>query len=357
MEEIMKKVVILIPALDPPDIFISYIDQLVDAGFRDILVVDDGSSDKKIFDIIRSKGVVILEHEVNKGKGQALKTGMEYYKGHYDYQEYAGIITADSDGQHLCKDVKQLAEMLVEGSEKLLLGSRDFSLPHVPPKSRFGNNLTSFIFKNFLRIKINDTQTGLRGIPNVLIEECLQIPGQRFEYETSMLIEVGKKAGICEIPIETVYYEENKGTHFNPIVDSIKIYKTIFGTFFRYIFSALSSSILDYLLFLLFDKLVLASFANRIVYATYMARGGSSVYNFLMNKNIVFKNHNSYKTTAVKYFLLCIVQAFLSGFLVTQGHQVLHIDEIILKPVVDVCLFLVSYQIQRRFVFNEEKTK
>lgn len=351
-EKKMKKTVILIPALDPPDLFADYVQELMQAGFHDILVVDDGSSSDSVFQRIRQMGAVVLKHEKNEGKGQALKTGLTWYQEHYDYNTYAGVITADSDGQHLCKDVKQLAEYLEAGSQELILGSRDFSLPNVPPKSRFGNNLTAWIFRYLLHIKIRDTQTGLRGIPNSLVDPCLKVHGKRFEYETSMLTEVGKKAGICELPIETVYYEENKGTHFNPVVDSIKIYKTIFGTFLRYLFSSLSSCIVDLVLFTLLSKLIFPQFAYRILAATCLARIVSAIYNFCMNRNLVFRSQAKYGTSAMKYASLCVLQALASAGLVTLFYMITRLDEVLIKLVVDTLLFFVSYHIQKTFIFQ-----
>lgn len=348
----MKKVVLLIPALDPPAVFPDYVRQLLSCGFRDILVVDDGSSDDEYFRQVQKLGCIVLKHEKNEGKGQALKTGLSYYQEHYDYEEYAGVITADSDGQHLCRDVQKLAEKLGGGTAELLLGARDFSLPQVPPKSRFGNSLTSWIFCHLLRFEVSDTQTGLRGIPNVLVSACLELPGKRFEYETTMLTEVGRKSGICEIPIETVYYEENKGTHFNPVVDSIKIYRTIFGTFFKYIFSSLSSSVLDLLLFALFSKVLLSGVPWRIFASTGLARIFSAAYNFCMNRNVVFKSKAGYASSAAAYCCLCVVQALASALLVNAGCHLLNIDEVVMKLVVDTVLFFVSYQIQSRFIFN-----
>lgn len=70
------------------------------------------------------------------------------------------------------------------------------------------------------------------------MEPCLAISGDRFEYETAMLIDLGKKAGLEEIKIHTVYYDKNEGTHFHPIRDSIRIYRLLFGTFFRYLLSS-----------------------------------------------------------------------------------------------------------------------
>lgn len=348
----MKNVVILIPALDPPDIFPDYILELKKAGFEDVIVVDDGSKNQICFEKICDMGCVVLKHQKNEGKGQALKTGLAYYKKNYSYNEFAGVITADSDGQHLCKDVMQIARSLQDGEERLILGSRDFSLSQVPPKSRFGNQLTSGIFKYLLHFDVTDTQTGLRGIPNRLLDKCLQIPGKRFEYETSMLTEVGKKSGVLEIPIETVYYDANTGTHFNTVVDSLKIYKTIFGTFFRYLFSSLSSSIFDLVLFSIFSKIVFKEFANRIFIATYLARAFSATFNFCINRNVVFKSNQRYVVAAARYFLLCIVQAIVSACLVFGIYMVFQRGEILIKLIVDTGLFFVSYQIQRRIIFK-----
>lgn len=348
----MKKLAILIPALDPPLSFSQYISELFQKGFTEIVVVDDGSSGKEQFERLKEAGCHVLTHPKNEGKGQALKTGLLYYKEHYDPEMYAGVITADSDGQHLSGDVGRIAALLQEGEERLILGSRDFSLSQVPPKSRFGNSMTSWIFRYILRLPVGDTQTGLRGIPNVLIEDCLRIPGKRFEYETSMLLEVGKKAGILEIPIETVYLDENKGTHFNPFLDSLRIYRTIFGTFFRYLLSSLSASVLDLLLFWLFSKVVLTDVSHRILAATVLARICSSVYNFLVNRNIVFKSKNGYSSSSVKYFSLCAALALASALLVTAIHNLIRLDEVLVKMIVDTCLFFISYQIQHRYIFG-----
>ena len=237
-----KKCAILIPALDPPAEFRDYINHLIHAGFDSVIVVDDGSSDKTIFnDISRYPQITVLTHEINYGKGRALRTGLSFYHSNFSPELYSGVITVDSDGQHLIDDVKKLQNCLNSGSQHIILGVRDFNQENVPPKSKFGNKLTSLIFRLFLNLNISDTQTGLRGIPNSLIESCLAIPGDRFEYETAMLINLGKKAGLEEVKIHTVYYDKNQGTHFHPIRDSIRIYRLLLGTFFRYLLSSLSS--------------------------------------------------------------------------------------------------------------------
>lgn len=343
--------VLIIPALDPPDMFVEYVKELKAAGFEDIIVVDDGSVDKGIFERIGELGAVILTHEANKGKGAALKYAFSYYFENYDTKKYHGVITLDSDGQHLIKDVERIDSLMSDSESRLLLGSRDFSKDNVPPKSKFGNTLTHRIFKLFFRLDINDTQTGLRGIPNGIIRDCITLTGDRFEYETRMLLNLAKKVGVLEVPIETVYHDDNSGTHFNPIVDSIKIYGVIFGTFISYTIVSLSSFLVDIILFALLDKLILIGFANRIVLATVAARVVSSLYNFLCNRNIVFNSKGSVLASAAKYIMLCLCIMMASAGFVTLFDKMLHIDTVIIKVFVDTALFVVSYTVQKKFVF------
>lgn len=345
---------ILIPALDPPEKFKEYIRELVSSGFTDILVVDDGSADKEIFrEIAAHPQVTVLTHEKNGGKGKALRTGMQYYRRNRAFDKYCGVITADSDGQHLCKDVRKIRDRLLEGTDRLVLGVRDFDEAGVPTKSRFGNQLTGFLFRVLLGLSVSDTQTGLRGIPNALIDLCLSIPGDRFEYETSMLIEIGKTVGFEEVKIDTVYYDENRGTHFHPIKDSFRIYRLLFGTFFRYLLTSLSSFLVDILLFALGTKLLFPGRPWRIPVSTAGARVISGAYNFFMNRNVVFKSSNSYVKTGIFYLILCVIQCAASAGLVYAFTRLLSLDEVFVKTVVDACLFLVNYRVQKLLIFGD----
>lgn len=347
-----NKCVILIPALDPPKEFSDYVIELLDAGFDKVIIVDDGSSEKEIFQKISAfSQVTVLTHEKNRGKGKALRTGLNYYQKHFSQKGYAGVITADSDGQHLINDVCKIRDRMICDNHHLILGVRDFNLDHVPPKSRFGNKLTSLTFRLLLGINITDTQTGLRGIPNNLINECIAIPGDRFEYETDMLIQIGKKHEIEEIKIHTVYYDKNQGTHFHPLRDSFLIYRLFFGTFVRYFFASFSSFLLDIALFTLGAKFLFYSITLKIPISAICARIISGTYNFLVNKNIVFKSSRSYTATGISYLLLCVIQGIVSAGAVTLLCFLFPIDEVIIKIIVDTILFLVNYQIQKKFIF------
>ena len=141
---------------------------------------------------IRRKDTVVLHHDVNHGKGVALKTGYRYILDHFP--DVSGVITADSDGQHTVKDCLRLAEMLGEGKRAVYLGSRDFSLDFIPPKSRTGNRITSAVFKILYGQYLPDTQTGLRAFRRAELPFMLEVKGERYEYEMNVLLECARES-------------------------------------------------------------------------------------------------------------------------------------------------------------------
>ena len=253
--------------------------------------------------------------------------------------------------------------------EEVLLGSRDFSRnnPNVPPKSRFGNRLTSFVFRLLYGHWLPDTQTGLRAFDRGLIDFMLSVTGDRFEYEMNMLIQCSaQKIPMRPITIETIYHEENKGTHFHPIRDSWRIYKLLLGSFLRYSASSILSFLIDYLvlyilMFAVFkdraDITILGvPFSFRALVATPIARLCSAPVNFLLNRQFVFQAGQS-KGAAGRYCALAVaslaITTFVFGFL---DHYVtmewLHIP---LKIVIDVAMYIINYRIQKAWVFPRKR--
>lgn len=355
------RTLIVIPALNPPTELLEYVNKLKQFGLDDIMIIDDGSNEKfqYIFEKLRQEyDCIILKHAKNLGKGRALKNAFNYFLTMPNVKEFNGVVTADSDGQHRVEDVINMIKELEQHPKSLILGCRDFDSENVPPKSKFGNKLTKFVFRLFYGRKITDTQTGLRGFPKDILREMIDIPGERFEYETKMLIHMFEEnINIEETTIETIYYDNNAETHFNPIKDSLRIYKVIFGSFFKYLISSLSSFIVDIGLFQLILWISLATGFSRgtvpIIVATVIARIFSSYFNFTINKNFVFNGEKSIRKTIIKYYSLAIVQMILSAVLVSAVWHIIFGSETIIKIVVDTILFFVSYQIQRRWVFRK----
>ena len=353
----MKKSVIIIPALNPDERLIPYVNELINNGFEKIILIDDGSDEKHkaIFDEVSKKTECeILKHYINMGKGRALKDAFNYYLSDINKEnEYNGVITVDSDGQHAVKNVIEMDKELEKNPDKLILGVRDFDSENVPFKSKFGNKATKNIMKLMYGGNISDTQTGLRAIPNKLIPMYLTLKGERFEYETGQLIEtLRNKVKIVEVKIETIYDNENKGTHFRPIADSIAIYGLIFATFIKYSCSSLSAAVIDLIAFSIFSGIFgKFSVEVKIWCATVFARIISSLFNYKINEKVVFKSKNKKKSTIFKYYLLVIIQMSCSAFLVSILNKYLISNAVIAKFIIDALLFLVSYQIQRKFIF------
>lgn len=219
------KYVPVIPCYNPPEVFSNIILELYSMGVRDVIIIDDGSNNKRIFSIANKKGYTVIEHNTNKGKGEAIKSGIKYYRKHF-INKYKGIVMIDCDGQHRVWDMDKVGQEMIH-SDKFTMGVRNFNIDGVPFRNKIGNKITSLVFKWMFGVYIKDTQTGLRGVPNRLIDTVLKIDGERYEYEISMLIDIVKmKEEIKEVEIETVYdNNEKRYSYFNPFKDSYRIYK------------------------------------------------------------------------------------------------------------------------------------
>ncbi len=365
--------VVLIPSLQPDDRLPPYVEQLMNSGFTRVVVVDDGSGPAydAIFNRIEAQGATVIRYPVNKGKGEALKTGYRWLLEHEP--GCVGVLTADADGQHTVPDCLNVANAMLKDGDALYLGSRDFNLPNIPPKSRSGNKITSTVFKALYGVWLPDTQTGLRCFRGDLLPFMAEVKGSRYEYEMNVLIAAARqKLPIKSITIETVYENNNEGTHFHPIRDSWRIYKVILGSFLRYAVAsilswALELAIIAILMFWVFkdaadrQTVILGiPFAFRALVATPIARLISAPVNYLMNREFVFEKEKS-GVSVRRYIILAVcalvittlVFAFLDHFL-GDSAPVLHL---LLKIVIDVAMYVVNYRVQDRWVFRTKTAK
>ena len=235
----LDRLAVLVPAWQPEQRLTVLVASLVAQGFGAVLIVNDGSDKKCSFlfeELARLPRVHVLHHVANLGKGRALKTGINYFLN--ELQVMDGLVTADADGQHMQADIVRVARALLEADGKLVLGSRRFTAD-APLRSRFGNGLTRHIFAFVTGAKLTDTQTGLRAFPRNLLPELLVLDGERYEYEMTVLAHVcclGNKP--LEVPIETVYIDGNRASHFNPVWDSMRIYFVLMRFYFDAILAA-----------------------------------------------------------------------------------------------------------------------
>ncbi len=361
-----RSTAVVLPSLDPDGKFARVVDGLVDAGFAHIVIVDDGSApDHRHFfeEAAEKPGCTVLTHAVNRGKGRALKTAFSYVAEHLP--DLAGVVTIDGDGQHLLPDIVACGNRMLEAGDAVVLGCRDFDQPGIPPRSVAGNKTTSRFFRLLFGIRLSDTQTGLRAIPARYLGTFCDIEGERFEYETNMLLYM-KRLGIpfLEQPIATVYDPEDYSSHYNPVKDSLRISRVMFrflttGSGFRYVVSAVCSWVVDNGLYLLLMTLLgarLAAAAASTV-SQISARVLSSLFNFTMNDRFVFRNGENHWKAFLKYYCLCIPQTLISVVCLTSliaaleiGHPVL---ATLVKIVIELILFVISYFIQKKWVFKK----
>jgi glycosyltransferase involved in cell wall biosynthesis len=243
----MNEYAFVIPAYNPDENLLEVVLSLKEKLHNLIFIIDDGTKEEHqyIFDKLSLlENVIILKHAINMGKGAALKTAFNHILT--QYSNIKGVVTLDSDGQHSAKDCFKILSKLEENENNLVLGYRTFS-KNIPLKSYLGNNISKFIYKLILGRSFHDTQTGLRGISRNFMKKCLFIKSNRFEFETEQLVIATNldSINIIEVPIETIYIENNRATTFRPILDSFKIYFVLF----RYGLSSVITSIFDFLIF------------------------------------------------------------------------------------------------------------
>lgn len=361
-------VTVVLPSLNPDEKLQKTVASLLAVGFTDLVLVNDGSrADTLRFFPAEDERITVLRHEVNRGKGAALKTAFRYVQEHRPASR--GVVTVDGDGQHRAEDVRRCAETMLADGEKIIFGCRDFSLPHVPRRSRTGNRITSAVFRIFCGLRLSDTQTGLRAIPKKLLPLMLTVPGDRFEYETNMLHEMQAHGiGLAEVKIDTVYIEENKTSHFRPFRDSVRVY----SRFLMFIGSSAVSFLLDALLMFLFltlaEKLLSVHFENESTTAVAAtaackacARIVSALFNFTLNRKKVFGAAGNTGRAMLRYFILAACILLVSSGATALGKLLFGLGSTwqitLLGVVVDCVLFIASFRIQQAWVFKKEVEK
>ena len=246
------------------------------------------------------------------------------------------MITADADGQHLVRDIIRVGDALQEQPDALILGSRKF-VGDIPARSRFGNTLTRFVFRISSGVQVNDTQTGLRAFGTCRIEEMLAIEGQRYEYEMNVLLYCAKKqVSIHELPIETVYENNNSGSHFHVIRDSVKIYRL-----------RLRQAVLRLLLMKYFTRGLGRELS--LLISVVSARVVSSLCNYSLNRRFVFAQGT--RTSILKYYMVAAALLGLNYGFIWVFNAVLPIPLAVAKIITELLLYPLSYVLQRRFVF------
>lgn len=340
-----KKYIALIPAYKPSELMTDLVVTLKEDGFE-IVIVDDGSGEqyRELFEKC-TPFAHILHHTQNGGKGKALKTGLAYIAR--QFEKDAVVVTVDADGQHKAQDALNLCRLAEASPAALVLGSRKLA-GDIPFRSRFGNGVTRLIYRIATGLRVQDTQTGLRAFDTSLIPALLDIGGDRYEYEMNMLLRFARdKIKIIEHEIQTIYINDNEGSHFNALKDSFRIYKEILK------FSA--SSFIGFLVdYAVYSTLILLT--NRLLFSNITARVISATVNFSINRKFVFKSKESLWKSALKYFLLAA--SILAGNTLVLEMLVNHLSvhRLLAKLFTEILFFVLSWLVQRLVVFNKKQS-
>jgi putative flippase GtrA len=335
---------VLIPAFNPGEGLLQICRQLLAGGVHHILVVDDGSaeSSQPVFERVRNQPrCTVLQHAVNLGKGRALKTGFNY--AYLTFGSLVGVVTADADGQHACQDILHVGAQLAAAPDALVIGSRSFPRD-IPVRSLIGNLLTRYVFYFLVGRMLSDTQSGLRGIPMRYIPTLLTLEGERYEYEMNMLLLAhDSKIVLRETPITTIYLSGNESSHFNPFFDSMKIYFVLL----RFALSSFSTACVDQVIFFFFYRA-----GGGVAAGIVVARLASSIVNLFLNRRFVFKSRTDLPGIVVRYYGAMAVAGLIAYSLIRLANQAFGWPVVTAKITVELCLFLLSFIVNRDFVFR-----
>lgn len=348
-----KKVIVVIPAYEPDEKMLALAKELKQKTSFDIVIVDDGSGEKyATFFQQAHEYAEVLSYELNEGKGYALKYAFSYILKKYG--QGVCIVTADSDGQHKISDIQVVAQMALDKPECLVLGSREFT-GNVPARSKFGNTVTCQVFHLISGVKLKDTQTGLRAFDGKYISYMLAIDGKRYEYEMNMLSMWAKdRKPFFEHVIETVYIDENKGSHFHPVRDSFKIYKEMI----LFSCSSFIGFCVDYVCYTLLSFLTGGlSVALSAGISNIGARIISATVNYNINRKVVFKSDEGVMKTAVQYALLAVGILILNTLLLELLVMTIIPNRYVAKVLVEIILFFFSCFVQKKVIFKKRVKK
>lgn len=338
----------LIPSYEPDFILLDVVNELLLNGFN-VVVVNDGSDEKynEVFDKLPEE-VHYLSYEVNKGKGHALKHGLQYIKDNFDE---CTIVTLDSDGQHKVSDAIRICEECENKKEySLVLGSRKFD-KKAPRKSRFGNFMARTSFLISTHHKIYDTQTGLRAFNSNLLDMMIAVKGERYEYEMNVLLEtIREKIPVIEVKIETIYIDNNSGTHYNPFKDTMKIFKEVI----KFSMSSLIGFGVDFGVYSLLI-LIPNPWKYWLIASNVLARIVSASVNFTINYKIVFRSKQNIWKAIIEYTTLALFILGCNSLLLWVLVNNAHMNEFLAKIIVEGTMFIVSWIIQRLFVFRRRR--
>lgn len=212
-----RKIIVVIPTYNNPKTIAKVAQDVLDSGYE-LIIVDDGSSQKVSELVEKNNQLTILRHETNLGKGQAILTGAQQAK-EFGYEYF---VSMDGDGQHLASEIHKLSDA-IDSHDQLIVGSRNFEIKNVPTKSKVGRAFHNFWIKLNSGYDITDSLTGFRLYPVSILD--LNLQSKRFNFEAEVLVKhFWKHKNMKDITIECYYpTPEERVSHFDNCTDTVSI--------------------------------------------------------------------------------------------------------------------------------------
>jgi glycosyltransferase involved in cell wall biosynthesis len=218
---VSERIAVLIPALNaertlPPVVVAAR------AELEPVIVIDDGSYDAT-GKVASAVGAIVLRHDVNRGKGGALKTGFTWALE----QGFDGVITLDADGQHLPREIAKLLRERERGGCDLIIGGRSHLFDEMLPRRRMANRFSAACISLASGAKITDSQSGFRFYSANLLRN-LKLHTDGFDMESEVIVRAGRRGfGIVTIPIDLGFVDGLSTSHFKPLKDTLRIAWTV----------------------------------------------------------------------------------------------------------------------------------
>ena len=356
--DLASRCTVIIPAYRPDERLWRLATEVLERGYRLIVVDDGGGADYlPIFEGLDPR-TIVLRHPENRGKGAAIKTGLAHLQTlteGYDPKNPPLVGVMDADGQHLTSDMARVFEGAAANPDKLTLGVRVVG-KEMPFRSRFGNGITRAVFRMLTGAKVSDTQTGLRAHSVALIPEMLGVEGDRYEYEMAVLTRIAHRhIGFHEVPIATLYEDrQNSTSHFRVVRDSVRIYATLL----KFAGSSFISFLVDYgffNLFVLLTSLVVLPWADTydILAANIAARVISGCVNYYLNCRYVFGRKPSWRS-AGEYLLLALLVLAVNSGVLYLWNMIPGMPVAICKLLTEICVFFANYVVQKKIIFKKK---
>ena len=216
-----EKTLVLIPALNAERSVGAVVRDCLLVS-RDVLVIDDGSSDRT-GDAARKAGAQVIRHPVNRGKGAALKTGF----AHALANGFDAVITLDADGQHLPHEIPKFLAARMETGGDLIIGGRAHLFGKMLARRRFANRFSARSIAFASSAAITDSQSGFR-LYSLHLLRSVRLRTDGFDLESEVIVCAGRRGfKVVTIPIELGFVDGLSTSHYKPLVDTLRIFWTV----------------------------------------------------------------------------------------------------------------------------------